>query len=142
MNKQSELRDQRLKLYWYLGLIALPLFVASLLLNADPYEQVQLNQVIELRQQLANRGAGAEVLALLDAKGGHNLTDAQWQSVQEVNAEQLYFMLNSSQRNGELKANMEQALADSYVTQAEYQDYLQLAQTALMNPQTLAQYGY
>jgi hypothetical protein len=142
MNKQSELRDQRLKLYWYLGLIALPVFVALLLLNADPYEQVQLNQVIELRKQLAEREAGAEVVAWLDAKGGHNLTDGQWQSVQEVNAEQLYFMLNSSQHNAELKAKMKQALADSYVTQAEYQGYLQLARTALMDRLTLAQYGY
>lgn len=142
MNTPSDQSEQRIRLYWYTALIALPLLVAALLLNADPYERVQLNQVLELRAKLAQQGAGAEVIAWLDAKGGHNLTEAEWGALQAVNAEQLYFMLTSSQQSPELKTEMSQALADRYVTQAEYQHYLSVAATQLMTPALLTQYGY
>lgn len=142
MNTQSDLREQRLKLYWYVALIAMPVVVILLLLNADPYERVQLNQVVELRTKLADMQAGNEVIAMLDAKGGHNLTEQEWDGVQQVSAEQLYFMLSSSQQSPVLKAAVSAALADGYVTQAEYQGYEEQALTALSDPSVLAQYGY
>ncbi|MEH6469602.1 MAG: hypothetical protein V7752_00005 [Halopseudomonas sp.] len=142
MNTPSDQREQRLKLYWYVALITLPIVVALLLINADPYERVQLNQVLELRAQLAEQQAGAEVIAWLDTKGGHNLSEAEWAAVQAVDAEQFYFMLTSSQQSPQLKQTLSTALADNYVTQGEYHAYLEAASTELMSPVVLTQFGF
>lgn len=138
----SDQREQRLTLYWYVALIALPLFVVLLLLNADPYERVQLTQVVELRSQLAVSDAGSEVVAFLDSKGGHNLTESEWVALQPVDAEQFYFMLTSSQHSAVLKESLTKALADRYVTQAEYQLYQDVASAELMQAAVLSQFGY
>ncbi len=142
MNTQSDQREQRLKLYWYVALIAMPLVVVLLLLNADPYERVQLNQVVELRSQLAAKNAGSQVIAFLDSQGGHNLSEQEWAAIQQVDAEQLYFMLTSSQHSQSLKAVMSAALADGYVTQGEYQAYQQQALAALTDSAVLGRFGY
>tara|TARA_R110002094_G_scaffold191021_1_gene165557 strand:+ start:129 stop:557 length:429 start_codon:yes stop_codon:yes gene_type:complete len=142
MSTQSDQNEQRIKLYWYLALIVMPLIVALLLLNADPYERVQLNQVVELRTQLAQQDVGSEVIAWLDAKGGHNLSEAEWASLQAADAEQLYFMLTSSTLSPSLKQAMATALVDGYVTQQEYQDYQIAASAVLMTPALLTQFGY
>ena len=141
MKSKSDHREQRLVMYWYIALIAVPLFVAMLLLNADPYERVQLNQVLDLRAKLSQQNAGAEVVEFLDAKGGHNLSEQEWQSIQPLNAEQLYFLLTSAQHSGELKQVLKQALKDDYVTQAEYQRYMELAVPVLMSKQVRVQFG-
>lgn len=142
MKTQSDRSDQRIKLSWYVALIALPLVVAALLLNADPYERVQLNQVLELRATLAQQNAGTDVVAWLDNKGGHNLTEAEWAALQAVDAEQLYFMLTSSQHSAQLKQRVSAALADRYVTRGEYQSYLTAASSALIEPALLRRFGY
>tara|TARA_R110001583_G_scaffold10317_1_gene47619 strand:- start:461 stop:889 length:429 start_codon:yes stop_codon:yes gene_type:complete len=142
MSTQSDQNEQRIKLYWYLALIVMPLIVALLLLNADPYERVQLNQVVELRTQLAQQDVGSEVIAWLDAKGGHNLSEAEWAALQAADAEQLYFMLTSSTLSPALKQTMAAALVDGYVTQQEYQDYQIAAAAVLMTPALLTQFGY
>tara|TARA_R110002167_G_scaffold70821_2_gene199916 strand:- start:1186 stop:1614 length:429 start_codon:yes stop_codon:yes gene_type:complete len=142
MSTQSDQNEQRIKLYWYLALIVMPLIVALLLLNADPYERVQLNQVVELRTQLAQQDVGSEVIAWLDAKGGHNLSEAEWAALQAADAEQLYFMLTSSTLSPSLKQAMAAALVDGYVTQQEYQDYQIAAAAVLMTPALLTQFGY
>ena len=142
MITDSDQREQRLTLYWYIALIAMPLLVVLLLLNADPYERVQLTQVVELRSQLAASGAGNEVIAFLDSKGGHNLTEAEWAALQPVDAEQFYFMLTSSKHSAVLKDNLSEALADKYVSQAEYQSYQSVASTELIQAAVLSQFGY
>ena len=142
MNTKSDQSEKRITLYWYVALIALPLAIALLLFNADPYERVQLNQVIELRSSLTQQNAGGDVIAWLDNKGGHNLTEAEWTALQAVDAEQLYFMLTSSQLSPVLKQSMAAALADRYISQGEYQAYLDIASPALMAPTLLTRFGY
>ena len=142
MTNVSDRREQRLKMYWYVALVTLPLVVALLLLNADPYERVQLNQVLQLRAQLAEKNIGSEVIDWLDHKGGHNLSEAQWYSIQSVTAEQLHFMLTSSQQSRALHQQVKAALADGYVTQAEYSSYQQQAAEQMMQPELLVKYGF
>ncbi|MEH6652166.1 MAG: hypothetical protein V7707_19255 [Motiliproteus sp.] len=142
MTTRSDQREQRLTMYWYIALIAMPLLVVLLLLNADPYERVQLAQVVELRSQLAAKGAGSDVIAMLDSKGGHNLTEVEWAALQQVGAEQFYFMLTSSTHSSVLKESLAAALADKYVTQAEYETYQAAASAELMQAAVLSQFGY
>ncbi|RDE18526.1 hypothetical protein DV711_17960 [Motiliproteus coralliicola] len=141
MTSTPDRHDQRLVVGWYVALIAVPLFVLVLLLNADPYERVQLNQVLELRAKLTAENVGAQVIDFLDSKGGHNLTEQEWLDIQPADAEQFFFMVNSSKYSPALKDLLREALKDDLVTSLEYRQFREQALPALMDPVVRTQFG-
>lgn len=141
MNKQAEQKEQRLRIYWYVALLAVPAFVLGILANHDPYENVRLNQVLELRKELGEKDVGAEVIAYLDKRGGRNVSAAELASLQQADGDDLYMMLLSAKESPVLKARLKAALADDYITQAEADGYFTLAQTELTSKAVLSRHG-
>lgn len=142
MSLTAEQKDKRLRVIWYLGLLVLPVLVLLLLMNQDPYHRVQFKQVLELRKTLNERGVGAEVIALLDQRGGRNFSEADLQQLQEADSQTLFFMLNSAQLSPQLKSTLQEILKDSFVTRAEADSYAAVAQSVLNDPQLYQRLGY
>ena len=141
MNDQAGLNDSKMKLYWYAGLLLLPLLVILILTNADPQKNLRVNQVIEMRQQLNQQGIGQEVVAFLDKVGGQNISVQQWQQLQRARGSDLFFMLSSAKYSAKLKADLEASYKDGYVTRAEAERYQQLAAVELSQKQVVSQFG-
>ncbi|WP_210395793.1 hypothetical protein [Motiliproteus sediminis] len=142
MSLTSEQKDKRIRLFWYLGLLALPLLVLALLLNQDPYHRVQFNQVLELRAELAERGVGADVIAQLDRVGGRNISAAELDNLLEADSQTLFFMLNSAQLSSQLKGSMQVILKDGFVTRQEARQYGVVAKAVLTDPALYQRLGY
>ena len=141
MNYQAELSDFRMKLYWYAGLLSLPLLVILILANADPQKNLRVNEVIELRQQLNKAGIGQDVIAYLDKVGGKNISEYELQRLKQAKGSDLFFMLSSAKYSDKLKSNLQESYQDGYITRAEAERYQQLAVVELSQQQVLEQFG-
>ena len=142
MNEQAELNDFRLKLYWYAGLLALPVIVIVLLANVDPHKNLRFNEVLELRQQLNGQNVGQEVIAYLDKTGGQNITPEQLEQMRQARGEDLFFILSSAKYSEKLQEKMKEIYMDSYITRAEAESYQQLAAVELTSKDVMKQFGY
>ena len=141
MNYQAELSDFRMKLYWYAGLLSLPLLVILILANTDPQKNLRVNEVIELRQQLNKAGIGQDVIAYLDKVGGKNISEYELQRLKQAKGSDLFFMLSSAKYSDKLKSNLQESYQDGYITRAEAERYQQLAVVELSQQQVLEQFG-
>ncbi|OMH28380.1 hypothetical protein [Motiliproteus sp. MSK22-1] len=142
MNEQAELNDFRLKLYWYAGLLALPVIVIVLLANVDPHKNLRFNEVLELRQQLNAQNVGQEVIAYLDKTGGQNISSEQLEQLRPAQGEELFFMLSSAKYSEKLQEKMKEAYMDGYISQAEADSYQALATVELSSREVMKQFGF
>ncbi|WP_207062381.1 hypothetical protein [Motiliproteus sp. SC1-56] len=142
MKTSVERNERRLKIIWYVGLLALPVLILLLLSSMDPYERVKLNQVLELRQSLKERGAGAEVIDYLDRRGGRNISAEELESLREASGSEIFFMLRSARLSEPLRVFVGMALEDGYITRGEAEAYQDIARRELSRPEVLQQFGF
>ncbi len=141
MNNHTEMRELRLKIYWYTGLLVLPLLIVLVLVNADPYKNVRFSEVLELRQTLNQQQIGQEVIDFLDREGGRNISADQLASLQQASGADIYFMLSTARFSDSLRTALTDSYSDGYITRGEAESYHSLATIELSKKEILGRFG-